>query len=200
MRTVFPAHVPRHGWAHMLVAVAIAVAAHLPLAWAESEQVQGVKNFGRVTDLYFRGGEVTKTGVQKLYDMGVRTIIDLTGERKEEAAARRLGMTFYSFPMEGGERPSDEKVAKILKIITEAEQPVYAHCAGGRHRAGTIAALYRIRVQGWAPEKAWKEQQSYGFGPAKDHRELYAYVYGRGTDGKDDGKRRHKDDDDDDDD
>jgi protein tyrosine phosphatase (PTP) superfamily phosphohydrolase (DUF442 family) len=206
--------VRRHGYAHLFVAVALVfIVIHLPLAQAGSEQVKGVNNFGRVTDLYFRGGEVTSEGVRKLHDMGVRTIIDLTGDREEEAAARRLGMKFYSFPMDGGERPDDAKVDAILKIITEAEEPVYAHCKGGRHRAGTIAALYRIRVQGWTPEKAWKEQQSYGFGSVKDHKQLYAYVYGSGgkRDGADrdsssakkksSGKRdKHDDDDDDDDD
>lgn len=206
MRKVIPAHFQRLGLAHLLVAAAIGFVIHLPLAQAGSEDVEGVTNFGRVTDLYFRGGKVTNKGVQHLYDMGVRTIIDLTGDRKEEAAARRLGIKFYSFPMDGGERPNDEKVAKILKIITDAEEPVYAHCAAGKHRAGTIAALYRIRVQGWPPEKAWKEQESYGFGPANEHRELYAYVYGSGGRGSDeskskrDGKNRHGKDDHDDDD
>jgi len=196
MRRTCPASFQRHGHAHLLVAVALAFVIHLPLAQAGSERVEGVTNFGRVTDLYFRGGQVTKAGVQNLYDMGVRTIIDLTGDRKEEAVARRLGMKFYSFPMEGSERPSDGKVAAILKIITEAKEPVYAHCAAGRHRAGTIAALYRIRVQGWTPERAWEEQESYGFGPASEHRELYAYVYGHGPRDKRAGK--HHDDKDDD--
>src|SRR5262247_3622509 len=181
MRRTCPASFQRH--AHLLVAVALAFVIHLPLAQAGSDRVEGVTNFGRVTDLYFRGGQVTKAGVQNLYDMGVRTIIDLTGDRKEEAVARRLGMKFYSFPMEGSERPSDGKVAAILKIITEAKEPVYAHCAAGRHRAGTIAALYRIRVQGWTPERAWEEQKSYGFGSVSEHPELHRYVYGRGGPG-----------------
>jgi protein tyrosine phosphatase (PTP) superfamily phosphohydrolase (DUF442 family) len=168
------------GYALLFVAAALSFIIHLPLTQAGPERVEGVTNFGRVTDLYFRGGKVTKVGVQNLHDMGVRTIIDLTGDRKEEAAARRLGMKFHAFRMEGGERPDDAKVAAILKIITEAKEPVYAHCAAGKHRAGTIAALYRIRVQGWTPERAWEEQESYGFGPASGHRKLYEYVYGRG--------------------
>jgi protein tyrosine/serine phosphatase len=182
----------------------------LPLAQAESERVKGVTNFGRVTDLYFRGGKVTNEGVRNLHDMGVRTIIDLTGDRKEEAAARRLGMKFYSFPMRGSERPDDAKVAAILRIISEAKEPVYAHCKAGKHRAGTIAALYRIRVQSWVPDRAWKEQQSYGFGSVRDHPKLYAYVYGHDGAGADrdsssvkakpSGKRDHKHQDDDDDD
>jgi protein tyrosine/serine phosphatase len=52
------------------------------------------------------------------------------------------------------------------------------HCSAGKHRSGTIAALYRTRVQGWSKEKAWAEQQSYGFGTPEKHPELYDYVYG----------------------
>lgn len=175
---------PRGG-ALRLVAAALAFVILSPLAHAGhrsgGEHVKGVTNFGRVTDLYFRGGKVTKDGVQNLYDMGVRTIIDLTDHRKEEPAARRLGMKFFSFPMDGDERPDDAKVTAILKILTEAKAPVYAHCSAGKHRAGTIAALYRIRVQGWTAERTWAEQQHFGFGSAEEHRELFDYVYGKAT-------------------
>src|SRR5262245_3446162 len=95
------------GYAPLFVAVALALALQLPLAQAAPERVEGVTNFGRVTDLYFRGGRVTTQGVENLHAMGVRTIIDLTGHRKEEAATRGLGMKFYSFPLKGSEPPSD---------------------------------------------------------------------------------------------
>jgi len=162
-----------------LLAVALAALSQVPLGWGEPEELGGVRNFGRVTDLFFRGGKVTRAGLERLYDLGVRTVIDLTGKREEEAAARELGMKFHSFPMKGSERPDDASVERILQILREAKEPVYAHCAAGKHRVGTIAALYRIRVQGWSPEKAWQEQEAYGFGPPSGHPELYAYVYGR---------------------
>jgi hypothetical protein len=50
--------------------------------------------------------------------------------------------------------------------------------SGIRERAGTIAALYRTRFQGWSKEKAWAEQKSYGFGPPEGYPKLYAYIYG----------------------
>ena len=143
--------------------------------------VSGVTNFGRVTDTYFRGGKVTPEGIKNLYDMGVRTVVDLAGKGgDEEATCKSLGITWYSFPMNGSSRPDDTKVDEILSIIKNAKEPVYVHCSAGKHRAGTICALYRMRVQGWTPEKAWNEQQSYGFGEPSGHAELYAYVYGGG--------------------
>ena len=47
------------------------------LAQSGREQVKGVKNFGRVTDRYFRGRAVTLDGISPLAEMGVRAIIDL---------------------------------------------------------------------------------------------------------------------------
>jgi tyrosine-protein phosphatase SIW14 len=166
-----------HRTARLLVLAALGVAT---VAYAGRGKVEGVTNFGRVTDNIFRGGEATSLGLENLHDMGVRTVIDLAGKSGERGTCQRLGMKYYAFPMHASERPDDAKVEEILSIMRNADQPVYVHCSAGKHRAGTITALYRLRVQGWTPEQAWKEQQSYGFGPAKDHRELYEYVYGRG--------------------
>ena len=153
------------------------------IAFAARERVKGVTNFGRVSETVFRGGAVTPQGLENLHDLGVRTVIDLAGKSGERNACRRLGITYYAFPMDADERPDDAAVERILRILRDAEEPVYVHCSAGKHRAGTIAALYRIRVQGWSPGEAWEEQQSYGFGSAKDHRVLYEYVYGRGGPG-----------------
>jgi hypothetical protein len=45
-----------------------------PSAFAQSghEQIDGVKNFERVTDLYFRGGAVTPDGIKTLAEHGSR--------------------------------------------------------------------------------------------------------------------------------
>ena len=165
-------------FARVACAFGLAALALAPVAFAR-EQVSGVTNFGRVTDNYFRGGEVTPKGLKNLQAMGVRTVIDLTGKNDgEENDSRRLGMTYYSFPMDADRAPDDATVERILGIIQDAQEPVYVHCSAGKHRAGTICALYRTRVQGWSPDRAWAEQQSYGFGPAKDHRRIYEFVYG----------------------
>ena len=160
--------------------VAVAVLALASVAYAGRAKVGGVTNFGRLSDTVYRGGEVTSKGLENLHDMGVRTVVDLTGKKDgEKQACGQLGIKYYTFPMDADERPSDATVERILGILRDAREPVYVHCSAGKHRAGTISALYRIRVQGWPQERAWAEQQSYGFGSAKDHRRLYEYVYGR---------------------
>ena len=149
------------------------------------EPLEGVENFGKVTDRYFRGGKVTPAGVERLAEMGVRTIVDLRDKESpgEAETCARHGIRYYKFPMDGHVTPDDKMIHRVLSIIEQAKEPVYVHCSAGKHRAGTIAALYRMRVQGWSKEKAWAEQQSYGFGPAEEHPELYAYVYGKSSAG-----------------
>jgi len=166
--------------ARVACAIALAVLTAAAIAYGGPEQVKGVTNFGRVTDTFFRGGKVTARGLENLHAMGVRTVIDLAGnESGEERACRRLGMKYYAFPMDVDERPDDASVEQILRILEDAREPVYAHCSAGRHRAGTITALYRMRVQGWSARRAWAEQKSYGFGSPNKHPRLYEYVYGR---------------------
>lgn len=154
-----------------------------PATFAQNsrEQIEGVQNFGRVTDRYFRGGQVTPDGIERLAALGVRTIVDLRDEESpgEAETCQRNGIRYFKFPMSGYAAPDDKAVNEILSIIQRAKEPVYVHCSAGKHRAGTIAALYRIRVQGWSPERAWTEQKSYGFGPPEGHPQLYAYVYGQ---------------------
>lgn len=162
-------------------AIALSVLTAATIAYAGREPVSGVTNFGRVTDTFFRGGKVTARGLESLHAMGVRTVIDLAGKNSSEGrTCKRLGIKFYSFPMDVDQRPDDASVEQILRILQDAREPVYAHCSAGKHRAGTITALYRMRVQGWSAKRAWAEQASYGFGSPDKHRRLYEYVYGRG--------------------
>ncbi len=182
MRHSIAKAVPFHRFLSPLITLVLATLALAPMATAQSSsnRVEGVANFGQVTERYFRGGQVTPSGVDKLAEMGVRTIIDLRDKPSEgePEACKRNGINYHKFPMDGSLTPDDKSVNEILSIIQNAKEPVYVHCSAGKHRAGAIAALYRIRVQGWSKEQAWAEQQSYGFGPAEEHPALYAYVYG----------------------
>ena len=144
------------------------------------ERVKGVANFGRVTDTYFRGGEVTPEGLKNLAAMGVRTVIDLREEedKKEAATCKELGITYYNFPMTTEDTPDPAKLEQIVQIISQAPAPVYVHCSGGKHRAGTVCAYFRIKRQGRAADKVWQEQQAYGFGTPEEHANLFLYIYG----------------------
>ena len=86
-----------------------------PQAQESREVVEGVTNFGRVTDSYFRGGQVTPEGVANLKKMGVRTIIDLRDEESpgEAESCKENGIKYLKFPMSGHETPDDKTIKKI---------------------------------------------------------------------------------------
>ncbi|HUV86117.1 MAG TPA: hypothetical protein VMX79_03305, partial [bacterium] len=44
-----------------------------------------------------------------------------------------------------------------------ARRPVFVHCHAGVDRTGFVVAAYRVKVEGWTPEKAYEEMARLGF-------------------------------------
>src|ERR1700683_3567355 len=85
-----------------LSAVALAVLGASLLPGAEFPEVH---NFHQVDDRLFRGGEPSKTGLEDLAKLGIKTIVDLeqgkNHSRKEQNRAEALGMRYVNVPMSG---------------------------------------------------------------------------------------------------
>jgi tyrosine-protein phosphatase SIW14 len=139
-----------------------------------------IGNFGKINDNYFRGSQPKGADYQDLAAIGVKTVIDLQadGPSNESGYVKAAGMNFYRIGMTTTKAPTDAQVAQFLSIVNNpANQPVYVHCAGGRHRTGTMTALYRMTNDGWTPAQAYKEMQQYHFEGFPDHPVLRNYVY-----------------------
>jgi protein tyrosine/serine phosphatase len=59
-----------------------------------------------------------------------------------------------------------------------AQQPVYVHCKGGKHRTGVMTAVYRMEKDSWNAERAFSEMKRYKFGADFLHSEFKQFVYG----------------------
>jgi len=80
------------------------------------------------------------------------------------AAARDVGITRISLPMSDRTPTSEEQARLILDVLTDRpKHPILVACQGGRHRAGQAVALYRVRVQGWPPQRAIAEAERHGY-------------------------------------
>ena len=124
---------------------------------------------------YYRGAQPRGRDYADLAALGVKTVIDLTrdGDRQESSFAQAVGMKFYRIPMTTHETPSAEKVAQFLKLVNDpANQPVYVHCQGGRHRTGVMTAVHRISHDHWTADQAFAEMKKYNYGPDFLHLEL----------------------------
>jgi tyrosine-protein phosphatase SIW14 len=141
----------------------------------------GIDNFGKVNDNYFRGAQPDGRDYTDLAALGVKTVIDLQrdGDPSEQTLVEAAGMKFHRIKMTTREEPTKEQLASFLKLVNNpANQPVYVHCAGGRHRTGVMTAIYRMTHDGWNAEQAFKEMKQYKFGADFLHPEFKRFVYG----------------------
>lgn len=124
-------------------------------------------NFHRVSDHLYRGAQPLRGGMNKLSELGLKTVINLrgpddriSGEQKEAESA---GMSYFNIPMPGLSAPSDEQVARVMAIINNPDnQPVFIHCKRGSDRTGTVTAIYRISRDGWTADRAIEEARRNG--------------------------------------
>jgi len=132
--------------------------------FAQKKDIPGVGNFARLAPGIWRGQAPDEAGLETLKEMGVKTIIDFRTSDEHEALEGDGQVEYVRMSFSATDPPPAEFVDKFLEIVTEpARQPVFFHCRHGKDRTGTMAALYRIRVQGWEPEKAFNEMKYFGF-------------------------------------
>jgi protein tyrosine/serine phosphatase len=141
----------------------------------------GIDNFGRINETYYRGSQPSGRDYTDLAALGVKTVIDLQedGPPTERQLVESVGMRFFRIPMNTRKAPTSDDLSRFLQLVNDpANQPVYVHCAGGRHRTGVMTALYRMTHDGWNSDQAFKEMKQYDFGADFLHPEFKRFVYG----------------------
>ena len=138
-----------------------------------------IANFGQMNDHLYRGAQPSQSDYKALADMGIKTVIDLRNDYESYAksSAEAAGLKYVNIPMNGVSSPSDEDVAKFLQVVNDpASGKVYFHCKAGIHRAGTMAAVYRINHDGWDYDKTYAEMKNYQFSAGLFHGALKGFV------------------------
>ena len=166
---------------HSFAFVAFLLLAISATAPADSiKNLSKIKNFGRISDNYYRGAQPQGHDYADLSALGIRTVINLTSddaEVNEKTMVENTGMNYYQIPMNTHVPPTTVQLAEFLRIVNDpASQPVYVHCVGGRHRTGVMTAVHRM-MQGWSADQAFKEMKQYDFGPSFLHSEFKSFVF-----------------------
>ena len=153
---------------------------------AHHSSVSGVTidNFGKINDNYYRGSQPNPGEFAQLKRLGIKTVIDLREDYKktEETWVRDLGMTYVRIPLKTRVAATQEQWKSFLGLVNDpANQPVYVHCKGGRHRTGAMTAIYRITHDSWTADQAYQEMKDYDFengffgGPAAQKNFVYSF-------------------------
>jgi len=145
--------------------------------FAKPNQTPVPKNLAEVVPGLYRGEQPGPEGMQYLAKIGVKTIIDLTDETSYDAKwAPAAGLKVIDLPQDGFAAPTDAQTRAFLTAVTDpANGPVFFHCVHGADRTGTMAACYRIAVEGWSADRAIGELATYGFNTAFELDKL-AYI------------------------
>jgi hypothetical protein len=141
----------------------------------------------------YRTGQPSELGLEYLVErLGVKTVISLQlypahlreglydhakpSGQPEAEFVERLGAHALHWSL--GEEacwpwPSPWVYESWFRTIDEpANWPIAIHCQGGRHRTGTLAALFRLEYDRWPVERALAEMYSFKFGspvPVQEH-------------------------------
>ena len=140
-----------------------------------------IDNFGRISPTYYRGAQPKGRDYADLAAVGVKTLINLTSDDAspdEKGMAEKAGLGYFQIPMTTHMVPTFAQLAEFMKIVNNpANQPVYVHCVGGKHRTGVMTAAYRMAHDGWTADRAFKEMKQYKFGADFLHAEFKQFVY-----------------------
>jgi tyrosine-protein phosphatase SIW14 len=138
---------------------------------AHAAKVENLPNYAQVTENIYRGGRPTSAGISQLKAQGIKTIIDIENNmpivhQEENLVTKSGGMKFVSSPMDWQTTPDDGQIDSLLKMLTDAQNfPIYLHCRHGEDRTGLVIGLYRVLVQSWNADDAYKEMVNLGFHP-----------------------------------
>lgn len=139
-----------------------------------------INNFGQINDHIYRGAQPKGDNYRQLAAIGVKTIVDLRGdaERGARTAAEGAGLRYINLPLADKQYPQADAAQQFLDIVNNQENwPVYVHCAGGRHRTGSMIATYRMSVDHWTIDQAYDEMKQYDFYTSGGHGCYKDYVY-----------------------
>ncbi|MBK9141754.1 MAG: tyrosine-protein phosphatase [Candidatus Melainabacteria bacterium] len=125
-------------------------------------------NFHRINDRLFRGGQPSRKGLESLRTSGIKTVINLREETSsietEDLICRTIGIDFISIPLRPFAVPETDHLLAFLSVTeTIDKQPCFVHCLHGMDRTGLMVALYRLRVEDWTYDEAYREMLSHGF-------------------------------------
>ena len=139
-----------------------------------------IKNFGQMDERFYRGAQPKRLeDIRALKELGITTVIDLQAnpESEERGWVESLGMRYVNIPMVAKKYPLPEWVEAFKKTVDDPSTgKFFVHCAGGRHRTGSMGAVYRFDKYGWDYDQVYAEMKQYDFYTRWGHGDFKTFV------------------------
>jgi protein tyrosine/serine phosphatase len=120
-------------------------------------------NTHKLSDKAWRSSQPTPGGIRAMAERGVKTVVNLRGERNcgayrlETKACKAAGLNLVSFIVRSRDAPEAAAVIAAKALFAEVQYPILIHCKSGADRVGLMSALYLIFSEGVAVEEARKQ-------------------------------------------
>ena len=105
-----------------------------------------MQRYSQVTPQVFVGAQYNSTGLRRLAEWGIDSVVNLRTEFND--AAHGLAPEYYlHLPVVDDDAPTMEQMERGVNFIRQSVSrggKVYIHCAGGVGRAPTLAAAYFV--------------------------------------------------------
>lgn len=150
----------------VLTVLALTIASQAQEVSSEKNSAVKIKNFGQMDERFYRGAQPKEQDYKDLAALGIKTVIDLTADPKpyERSAVESLGMKYVNIPMIERKYPTEEATKSFLKVVSDpGTGKFFVHCAGGRHRTGSMGAVYRYQFYDWNFDQVYAEMKKYDF-------------------------------------
>ncbi len=125
-------------------------------------------NFYMVSKDVYRSNHPTPKQLNRIKDMGVKSILslrseDFYGSQTERYVCDQLGLRLEFCPMTASRAPTVSELQNLLEAFDTLPRPFLIHCKSGADRSGLAAALYQIDHDGIDPKIAKKKMLSLRF-------------------------------------
>ncbi len=124
----------------------------------------------KVSEGVFRGPHPQESDLYELSRMGIRTVLSLednpTVVAEEENVCRSLNINFVNVPLSELFPPSPGDLERAVSVIRQnRNHGIYIHCRRGIDRTGYVIASFRMLVEKYALDTAYKECCDHGHSP-----------------------------------
>jgi hypothetical protein len=161
-------HLTRVAW----ISFAFAVLAGAIWWLCENRYYYLARNFREVEPgRIYAGGYQHPRPMRRIIDRHrIKTVLSLAwvgeaNEVEEDRTMAEAGVPLVRMwlPQHVADDERLDAVGDAVAFMTDlANQPIYVHCWGGRHRTGVVVGVYRLRHCGWSEETALRELLRYG--------------------------------------